>query len=507
MSTARELKRLRTCIRGFDLISNGGLPEGRTTLVSGGPGSAKTIFAAQFIAEGIMHNGEPGCFVTFEEQPEDLRRNLSSFGWDIAGWEKDKKWVFIDASLHPRDEAVTIGDYDLGGLMARIAHAVRKVGARRVALDSIGALLVQYGMPAVIRRELYRVAWQLREMGVTSIITAEHTNHSDAPVEEYVTDNVIILRNTLEDEKRRRTLEILKFRGASHLKGECPFTIAGDAGIILLPLSSIELRQKSSDMRITSGIAELDTMCGGGFYRDSVVLVSGATGTGKTLTATQFLSALGEHERALLFAFEESRDQLYRNALGWGVDFPKLEEAGRLRIVCEYPEIAAPEDHLLRIKRNVEEFKPTRVAVDSLSALERISTLRTFREFVLALTSYLKDKQMAGLFTSTTPSLLGGATVTEAHISSVTDSIILLRYVEAFGEMRRGITVLKMRGSQHDRSIREYLIDSHGMHVGEPFRGVSGILSGQFTHAPSSELQTLQHLFEEAAGEADLSGR
>ncbi len=500
MSSSRELSRCRTYIPGFDLISNGGLPAGRTTLVSGGPGSAKTIFAAQFLVEGIKA-GEPGCFVTFEEQPADIRKNLCSFGWDIEKWESENQWIFVDGSLHPKDEPVTVGDYDLGGLISRVQHAVSKIGARRLSLDSIGAILVQFGMPAVIRRELYRVAWQLRDMGVTSIITAEHVGQTEAPVEEYVTDNVIILRNTLEEEKRRRTLEILKFRGASHLKGEFPFTISEDQGIILLPLSSIELRQKSSDKRITSGIAELDTMCDGGFYRDSVVLVSGATGTGKTLTATQFLAALGEEERGLLFAFEESRDQLYRNALGWGVDFPSLERAGRLRIVSEYPEVAALEDHLLRIKKHIEEFKPTRVAVDSLSALERISTLRTFREFVLALTSYLKDKQIAGVFTSTTPSLLGGSTVTEAHISSVTDSIILLRYVEVFGEMRRGITVLKMRGSQHDRNIREYVIDAHGMHVGEPFRGVSGILSGNFTHSSNSELQTLQNMFDRADGE------
>jgi circadian clock protein KaiC len=499
MSIGR-LGRCRTYIPGFDLISNGGLPAGRTTLVSGGPGSAKTIFAAQFLVEGIQV-GEPGCFVTFEEQPNDIRRNLMSFGWDIEQWEQEGKWVFVDGSLHPRDEPVSVGDYDLGGLIERVKHAVTRLGARRVSLDSIGAMLTQFGKPAVLRRELNRVGWQLREMGVTSIITAEHTGQAEAPVEEYVTDNVIILRNTLEEEKRRRTLEILKFRGASHLKGEFPFTISEDSGIILLPLSSIELQQKSSDKRITSGIAELDGMCGGGFYRDSVVLVSGATGTGKTLTATEFLASLEDGERGLLFAYEESRDQLYRNALGWGVDFPRLEAEGRLRIVSEYPEIAALEDHLLRIKKDIEEFKPTRVAVDSLSALERISTLRTFREFVLALTSYLKDKQIAGVFTSTTPSLLGGSTVTEAHISSVTDSIILLRYVEVFGEMRRGITVLKMRGSQHDRNIREYLIDSHGMHIGEPFRGVSGILSGNFRHSSSSEVQTLQSMFDRADSE------
>lgn len=486
MSTIRELKRLRTNIPGFDLISNGGLPEGRTTLVTGGPGSAKTIFAAQFLADGIAKSNDAGCFITFEERPDDLRKNLLSFGWDIARWERENKWIFIDSSPHPKDEPITVGDYDLGGLMARVAHAVKRIGVKRVSLDSLGAILVQFGMPAVIRRELYRIVWQLRDMEVTAIITAEQTG-SQSPVEEYVTDNVVVLRNTLEDEKRRRTLEILKFRGASHLRGEYPFTISTDTGIILLPLSSIELRQKSSEKRISSGITELDGMCGGGFYRDSVVLVSGATGTGKTLTATQFLAGIEEHEKGMLFAFEESRDQLYRNALGWGVDFPALERSGRLRIVSEYPEVAAPEDHLLRIKKEIEAFGPTRVAVDSLSALERISTLRTFREFVLALTSYLKDKQIAGLFTSTTPSLLGGATVTESHISSVTDSIILLRYVESFGEMRRGIAVLKMRGSQHDRNIREYTIDSKGMHVLDAFRHVSGILSGNFRHAPDPE--------------------
>jgi circadian clock protein KaiC len=499
MSASRELARCKTNIAGFDLISNGGLPAGRTTLVSGAPGSAKTIFAAQFLVEGIRA-GEPGCFVTFEEQPADLRRNLVSFGWEIEQWERENKWVFVDGSLNPKDEPVTIGDYDLGGLIARVKHAVAKSGARRVSLDSIGAILMQFGMPTVIRRELYRVFWQLRDMGVTSIITAEHAGET-APVEEYVTDNVILLRNTLEEEKRRRTLEILKFRGASHLKGQFPFTISADNGIILLPLASIELRQKSSDKRITSGIAELDDMCGGGFYRGSVVLVSGATGTGKTLTATEFLAAVGEGERGLLFAFEESRDQLYRNALGWGADFPTLEAQGRLRIVSEYPEVAALEDHLLRIRRHIEEFQPTRVAVDSLSALERISTSRTFREFVLALTSYLKDKQIAGVFTSSTPSLLGGSTVTEAHISSVTDSIILLRYVEMFGEMRRGIAVLKMRGSLHDRNIREYLIDAHGMHIGEPFRGVTGILSGNFRQSINYESQALQSLFARADGE------
>jgi circadian clock protein KaiC len=239
-------------------------------------------------------------------------------------------------------------------------------------------------------------------------------------------------------------------------------------------------------------------MCGGGFFRDSVILVSGATGTGKTLMATQFMAAGTEgDERSLLFAFEESRDQLFRNATGWGIDFERLEREGKLRVVCEYPEVAGLEDHLIRMKAAIDEFKPTRVAVDSLSALERGATTKAFREFVMGLTSYVKREEIAGLFTATTPSLLGGSSVTEAHISTITDSIILLRYVEMYGEMRRGLTVLKMRGSMHDKDIREFTIVGAGMHIREPFRNVTGILSGNPVHVESSEMDRLSGLFKE----------
>jgi circadian clock protein KaiC len=293
---------------------------------------------------------------------------------------------------------------------------------------------------------------------------------------------VIILRNLLDNERRRRTIEILKLRGAPHQRGEFPFTITSRDGIIVLPLSGIELTQSSSSIRVTSGIDRLDEMCGGGFFRDSIVLASGATGTGKTLLVTQFMAGgFNAGERSLLFAFEESKDQLFRNAAAWGFDFVDMERSGRLKVVNRYPHAMAMEDHLVEMQQIIADFKPNRVAVDSLSALERVSSLRSFREFVISLTSYLKLKETTGLFTSTTPSLLGGGSVTEKHISTLTDSIILLRYVESFGEMLRSIVLLKMRGSQHDCTLRQYTIDGEGMHIGEPFRDVVGILSGNPT--------------------------
>jgi circadian clock protein KaiC len=501
-SQSPQIEKLPTNISGFDMIAAGGLPRGRSTLVSGTAGSAKTVFALQFLIEGAQR-GEPGVFVTFEETPDDLRRNMIGFGWDLSKLEADRQVLFVDAAPRPEEERIETGSYDFGALVARIEVAAKKIGARRVALDSLGAVFTHFNDTGAVRRELHRLHAALKKLQLTAIITSERNEEygtiSRHGMEEFVADNVVIVRNVLEEEKRRRTIEILKFRGTTHQKGEYPFSVT-DKGITVIPLSSIELRQKSTNMRVTSGNAELDSMCGGGFFRDSIILVSGATGTGKTLNVTAFTAGgIEQGERCLTFCFEESREQFFRNAAGWGFDFERMERDGQLRVCNDYPEVMPLEEHLLRMKRTIDEFKPDRVAVDSLSALERVSTTRSFREFVIGLTAFVKGQEMAGLFTSTTPNLLGGTSVTEAHISTICDSIILLRYVEILGEMRRGLTVLKMRGSPHAKDIREFSIDGTGMHIGKAFRNVTGIISGHPVHlsVPPEEIDRFRHLFSE----------
>lgn len=504
MKSVRDerINKLETGIPGFDLISIGGLPEGRTTLISGTAGSAKTIFACQFLAEGIIHAGENGVFITFEEPPGDIRKNMNAMGWNIDKWEKEGKWAFVDSSPEPGDTIYETGPYDFGALLARIENAVNKVGASRVSMDSLGAIFTQFTDGNIVRNEFFRIALAMKKMGMTAVMTAERTTEygeiARFGVEEFVADNVIILRNVLEAEKRRRTVEILKFRGTTHQKGEYPFTVLPGEGIIVIPLSAIELNQKSSTLRITSGNRDLDRMCGGGFFRDSIILVSGATGCGKTLLSTEFIDGgMKNEERSLLFAFEESRDQLFRNAAGWGRDFEAMEEKGLLRVESVYPETASLEDHLVWMKGIMDEFKPNRVAVDSLSALERVSTIKGFREFVIGLTSFIKHREVAGFFTATTTGLMGGESITEAHISTITDSIILLRYVEMFGEMHRGITVLKMRGSMHVKEICEFAIDGKGMHIGKPFVNITGILSGHPQHFNPPEVERIEGMFKE----------
>lgn len=497
-SDLKPLIKIPTGIEGFDHISMGGVTEGRTVLVAGSSGSGKTLFAAEFLYKGITQFGRPGIFITMEEHPKDIVRNVKKLGWHLDELVEEKRLAFIDASPEPT-EVAEVGRYDLSGLFVQIKHLTEERNAGLLVMDSIGSLFSQFKDASVIRHEICRIIDELKNMGITAILTAERLEEygpiSRFGVEEFVSDNVVILRNVLEEEKCRRTIQVLKMRGDTHYKGEFPFTIS-DTGISILPLSAMELKQASTSERISTGNATLDEMAGGGLFRDSVILVSGPTGGGKTLMSTTFTQeACSKGEKALILAYEESREQLIRNAMSWGVDFERLEKEGLLKLICLYPEAMGTEDHLLMIRREIEAFKPRRIVMDSVSAMERVSSVRNFREFVIALTSFVKKEQICSLFTSTTPRLSGGESITEAHISTITDAIILLRYVEIDGMMRRGITIIKMRGSQHDKEIHEFTIDNRGLQIGEPFRNVQNIILGVPSISVPAETERIQKMF------------
>lgn len=476
MTTVRQgaIERLAAGIPGLDLVTFGGLPRNRLSLVAGTAGSGKTVFAAQFIASGIKHSSEPGVFVTFEERPDGIRRNMRSFGWDIPGWEEAGLWTFIDASPQYQSETVFTGnDYDLGPLLARILAAVDRTGARRVALDSAGSLMAQFESGNPARRALFQLAQTLEEAEVSSVVTAERSEDY-GPItalgfEEFVADNVIILRNALEGEKRRRTVEVLKMRGGSHLKGEHLFTLLSGEGIVVVPIAVSSIDYASSTDRLTTGVPALDTMVHGGLFEKSLWLVAGPTGTGKSLLAAHFVAGgVRAGQRCLLHSFEESHDQLVRNARAWGMDFTTMERDGGLRIVAAAPEAASLEDHLQRLKATIDTFEPDRVAIDSLTALQRIATVKSFREYVLGLTFHMKLRSMLGMVTSAGGNLLANESASELHVSTISDAITLLHYVPEGGEMHRAVQVLKMRGSDHDKSVREFTITGRGMEIGEP---------------------------------------
>jgi circadian clock protein KaiC len=495
----KGIKKIRTMIEGFDDISHGGLPLGRTTLVSGTSGTGKTLIAVQFLYNGINYFDEPGIFITFEESPQDIITNAHSFGWDLQELIDEGKLFILDASPDPEGQEV-VGNFDLSALIERIQYAIRKYKAKRVSIDSVTAVFQQYEAASVVRREIFRLVARLKQIGVTTVMTTERIEEygqvARFGVEEFVSDNVAVVRNVLEGERRRRTIEILKLRGTTHMKGEYPFTITQE-GINIFPLGAMQLTQRSSNVRVSSGVKTLDEMCGGGYFKDSIILATGATGTGKTLLVSKFLQeACARGERAILFAYEESRAQLSRNAYSWGIDFEEMEQKGLLKLLCSYPESSGLEDHLQIIKSAISEFKPSRIAIDSLSALARGVSHNAFRQFVIGVTGYAKQEEITGFFTNTTDQFLGSHSITDSHISTITDTILMLQYVEIRGEMSRAINVFKMRGSWHDKGIREYTISEAGPEIKDSFRNYERIISGSPTRIAVSEKNELSRIVQ-----------
>ncbi|MBD2075863.1 circadian clock protein KaiC [Phormidium sp. FACHB-592] len=493
------VQKIRTMIEGFDDISHGGVPTGRTTLISGTSGTGKTLLAVQFLYQGIVDFDESGVFVTFEESPADVIKNAFSFGWDLQKFINEGKLFILDASPDPEGQDVA-GNFDLSALIERIQYAIRKYKARRVSIDSVTAVFQQYDSAGVVRREIFRLVARLKQVGATTLMTTERVEEygpvARFGVEEFVSDNVVIIRNVLEGERRRRTIEILKLRGTTHMKGEYPFTITNN-GINIFPLGAMRLTQRSSNVRVSSGVKTLDEMCGGGFFKDSIILATGATGTGKTMMVSKFLQdACQRGDRAILFAYEESRAQLSRNASSWGIDFEELEQKGVLRIICAYPESAGLEDHLQIIKTEIAEFKPSRIAIDSLSALARGVSNNAFRQFVIGVTGFAKQEEITGFFTNTSDQFMGSNSITDSHISTITDTILMLQYVEIRGEMARAINVFKMRGSWHDKGIREYTISERGPQIKESFRNFEGIISGSPTRIAVDEKSELSRIIK-----------
>jgi circadian clock protein KaiC len=500
---AIAVEKIKTNIQGFDDIAHGGIPKGRTTLVSGTSGSGKTIFGMQFLIGGL-NSGESGVFVTFEETPKDITRNMKSFGWDLDKWTKDGKFAFVDASPS-EDETIEVGEFDLGAFLARILNAVKKINASRVVIDSISALFPRYSDQAVIRRELYRIASHLKKEGVTTILTAERVMEESGlggqvgrfGVEEFVSDNVILLHNYLDSVRgdRHRSVEILKFRGTSHETQDTPLLVLYD-GVHLFPRPKPTYKaQRSSNKKLSLGIAGLDKMFFGGVYELSTTLVTGASGAGKTVSGMHFiLEGARKGERGLLIAFEESDEQLFRNAESFGQDLRKYVKDGTVRLYTSLPEELKPEEHFKRIRDIIEEVEVKRFVIDSLSALERIYPPDRFREFTVGLNTYLKGKGVTSIMTNTTSSLLDVTTITETHLSTATDNIIVLKYLELDGQMKRALIVIKSRGSDHDKNLREITIDSNGMSIGSPFFGVENLMGGSAKRVVMPPVDVTEHM-------------
>ncbi len=473
----RHLQKVPTGIQGLDELTGGGLPKGRSTLLCGGAGSGKTLLSMEFLVRGAKEFEEPGVFVAFEEQIEELTENFASLGHDLDSLAAQGKLSvdFIDVA---RSELGETGGYNLDGLFIRLDYAIESVGAKRVVLDSIEQLFSGLSNTAIVRAELRRLFLWLKTKGVTAIITAEQGDGALTRdgLEEYVADCVILLDHRETAQTFTRRIRVVKYRGSNHGTNEFPFLI-DESGISILPITSMGLKYEVVTERVSSGIPRLDAMMGGkGYYRGASVLVSGSAGTGKTSLAAHFAQcSTAAGERCLWLVYEESPDQIIRNMRSIGVDLTPAVKSGMLRLRSVPPTSFGLEMHLLTTHKLVKELNPRSVIMDSISNFTSIGSEVEIKNMLMRLIDLFKMRQITSMFTS----MITGESFVETNstkLSSVMDTWLLLREIESGAERNRVLHLLKSRGMAHSNQIREFLLTDHGVELRDVYLGSSGLL-------------------------------
>jgi circadian clock protein KaiC len=473
------LEKVPSGIAGLDEITRGGLPKGRPALVCGTAGTGKTMLAMEFLVRGATLLNEPGVFMAFEETEEELTKNVASLGFDLKSLAKRKK-LLVDYVRVESSEIEETGEYDLEALFVRLGYAIDSIGAKRVVLDTLESLFSALPNESILRSELRRLFRWLKDKGVTAIITAERgdgslTRHG---LEEYVADCVILLDHRVNDQISTRRLRVVKYRGSVHGTNEYPFLIS-DQGISVLPVTSLGLTHSAPNQHVSSGVRKLDEMLAGkGYFRGSSVLVSGTAGAGKTSLAGAFVDAAARRgERALYFAFEESPHQISRNMASIGIHLEPWVRQRRLQFHAARPTLFGLEMHLLTIHDQIRKFRPQVVVFDPITNLITAGTEIEAKSMLTRLIDYLKMEEVTALFTSLT---LGGTTEdqTTVGISSLMDTWLLLRNLEAGGQRDRVLYVLKSRGMAHSNQVREFILSDKGIGLIDVYSGGGDVLTG-----------------------------
>ena len=473
------LAKLTTGIRGFDQLSHGGLPRHRTSLLIGGPGAGKTVFALQCLVNAAKQHRAAGMLVAFEERPGQIIANSAGFDWRLPSL-LSKKLFIMDAHLSPT--LIKTGDFDLAGMLAMLAAKKQEIDAQWIVFDGIDVLLTLLQDPVAEMRELYRLRDWLADSALTAIVTAKSEAQSPGAPHygflQFMVDCVVHLDRRQEDHVSVQTVRITKYRGSGFAAAEFPLSF-GSSGIEVGAIKPADTGHKVSTERLSTGFEQLDVMLGGGVFRGTSTLITGVPGTSKTTLAGRFIEAACRRgERALFLSFDEGAEQIMRNLSSVGIQLKTHVKSGLLRMVSIRTEGFSAEEHLLKISSLIREDRPQCMVIDPLTAIAKSGALGAARTVANRLIYMLKDELITLMVTALSEDEGSGGESTNLQISTIADTWIHLSYLVRSGERNRALTIVKSRGTAHSNQVRELLLSHSGLSLSDVYTAGGEVLMG-----------------------------
>jgi len=497
--------KVRTGIQGFDEITHGGLPRGRTSLLVGGPGSGKTLFGLRFLVEGAQTYQEPGIFVAFEETSKRIVANAEAFGWELPKLQR-KTLFFLDAQ--PSTDLIQSGTFDLSGMLAVLGVQTKKMGARRIVFDAIDIILALLPDATTRRREVYRLHEWLLARGLTGLITAkadgdEASAFGPQPFGfmHFMVDCAVMLNHRVCLGVSQRSLRVLKYRGSGFDENESPFVI-GDGGFDVAVARTLGPKEVNvSNERVSSGVKRLDTMLGGGYYRGASVLITGFPGTAKTTLSGAFAEAACRRgERTMFFSFDSDGSEVIRNLESVGIRLARYVRSGLLRMISARTISGSAESLLVRIKSLTRQHQARCVVIDPVSTLAKVGNELTAHGVAERLIDWSKADGATLVCTSLLDELSGQMEGgTPLQISTIADTWIHLNYLVQAGERNRGLSIIKSRGTSHSNQVRELILSDAGVTLADIYTAGGEVLMGTMRWEKESAERTAKEVAEIAS--------
>ncbi|HXM83160.1 MAG TPA: circadian clock protein KaiC [Burkholderiales bacterium] len=477
--TARPLPKLATGIEGFDELSRGGLPRHRTSLLIGGPGAGKTVFALQCLVNAVRRQRAPGIFVAFEESPRQIIANGATFNWGLASLA-EKELFFLDAHLSPT--LVKAGDFDLAGMLAMLTAKKKEIGAQWIVFDGIDVLLTLLQDPVAEMREIYRIRDWLADNALTAIVTAKLENRTSEAMHygflQFMVDCVVRFERRQEERVSAQSIQITKYRGSGYAAAEFPVSF-GPSGIEVGAAEPAHIGREASSERISAGFKPLDAMLGGGVFRGSSTLITGVPGTSKTTLAGKFAEAACRRgERTLFVSYDEAAEQIARNLLSVGIQLKAHVKSGLLRMYSARTEGISADEHLTKLRSLIREHRPRCLVIDPLTAIAKAGSLGAARTAANRLIYMAKDEGITLFVTALSETDDPRAESSDLQISTIADTWIHLSYLVRSGERNRALTIIKSRGTSHSNQVRELVLSKSGPTLTDVYSAGGEVLMG-----------------------------